>query len=149
MPGKKNYLKEKVQVQYKTTSSFEEDDKAIKPYADDAERLIGEIKKAEWTFEFQLKIDKKKGTAEVDRIKAIGYPQIRNGHQGESGHDWQWQLDTESMGKGSKVRLYLDKAAAKITKQKTGSTVKVGTEEFQVVECDVKVTGKFTAGQKH
>lgn len=143
------FSKEKVQVEYSVKFNFSEDAKALKPFKDDADKLIKLVQKEnEWGFSGVIKASKK--GPEVDRIKAIGYPQIRNGHKGESGHDWQWQLDTESMGKGSKDRLYLDSVKATISKQKVkDKTVKVGKDEYTVIDCEVTLTGKFSAETKH
>jgi hypothetical protein len=152
MANKENFEKEKVQVQWETKLKFTEDAKALKPYADDADALIKIITKAtdDWAFKFKIAYDKKKDTAKITGVEKITYPQTNNGHQGESGHDWQWQLDVKSMGKGSKVRLYADDVKAKITKQdQLDKKVKVGKDDFIVVECTVEVSGEFTAGQKH
>jgi len=143
--GTATFAKEKIKVEYTTETNFSEDKAALKPYADDAKKLITQIEKAEWGFAFAIDAKKKK----VDRIKSIEYPQLRNGHQGESGHDWQWQLDTDTAGKGSKVRLYLDNAKATVKNTNNSDTVTVGKDEYAVLECEVTVTGKFTAGQKH
>jgi hypothetical protein len=142
--AKQNFEREKVQVQYKVDFAFTEDKNATKPFKADVDKLIPKLKDAdEWAFTAALKNGK------VERIKSITYPQTHNGHQGEDGHDWQWQLDVKTMGSGSKTRLYLDDVKATIESQKENGTVKVGTAQFTVIECKVKLAGKFSAGQKH
>jgi hypothetical protein len=143
--AKKNFEKEKVQVDYTTILNFDED-KSLKDYAEEAKKLITKIKnKDDWAFDFAIANNKKS----VERVKRILYPQVANGHQGESGHDWQWQLDVESMGKGSKVRLYLDKVTTKVDNRKNTNTIKVGKDVYTVLECQVTVKGTFSADQKH
>ncbi len=143
--GKQLFNKEKIQVQYTSKLNFTDNDKSLQAYKDDAKKLIGEIEKASWDFDLTINAKAKK----VDRVKSVVYPQLRNGHVGESGHDWQWQLDTDSAGSGSKIRLYLDDVKTQVKTTKSSDTVKVGKDQYTVLECEVTVSGKFTAGQKH
>ncbi len=143
--GTQLFDKAKIKVEYTPKVKFTEDAAALKPYADDADKLIKQIKAAKW--DFVVSIDAKK--KEVSRVTSVVYPQVRNGHQGESGHDWQWQLDTETAGKGSKVRLYLDDVKTTVKNTKNTATVKVGRDDYTLVECEITLTGEFTAGQKH
>ena len=152
MANKQNFEKEKVQIQWTTAIAFKEDAKIPKEYEKDAEQLMNKIvaAKDEWSFEFKLTYDKKKEKAGISGIQKIIYPQTNNGHQGESGHNGQWQLDVATAGKGSKVRLYAGDVTATVSKVKQeDDKIKVGKDDYIVVTCDVKVTGSYTAGQKH
>jgi hypothetical protein len=145
--GKQNFLREKVQVQYTVKLKLTDNDRSLQDFEPDAGKLIKIIEKEDWSVDAKLK--KKRDSYEIDRIMSIGYPQVRNGHVGESGHDWQWQLDTESMGSGSRDRLYLDDVSASVTRERENGTIKVGRDDFVVIDCEVTIKGKFTAGTKH
>ena len=141
---KENFIREKVQVQYKTSPMTFTVDDSVKAWGKDSEDLIAKLLKAEWCYEFHLVKNK------VDRIVKVIYPQINNGHQGEAGHSWQWQLDVKLMGAGSTDRLYLDNVKHEIASQKVSDKkIKLGTDDYTVIEVVVKLTGKFVASKKH
>ncbi len=144
MTTPQKFDKEKVQVECTIESATFTKDKSADKFGDAATKLIAALKTADWDFKCVVKKDK------VERIMSITYPQLRNGHQGENGHTWQWQLDTETMGKHSTDRLYLDDVKATISSQKIAAkTVKVGKDDFKVIEVKVKLSGTFSADTKH
>jgi len=56
-------------------------------------------------------IDEKQWTIKMDdkgkKVASIGWPQVANGHT-DGTNKWKYQIDTDTMGKGSKDRLFCE-----------------------------------------